>query len=60
MFPEPTIKHIIPLFVIKQIKNFYIIAAYLYHFNQGCTIILSKEQDINLLQATTSLQITRL
>ena len=31
MFPEPTIKNIIPLFVIKQIKNFYIIAAYLCH-----------------------------
>ena len=29
MFPEPTIKNIIPLFVIKQIKSFYIIAAYL-------------------------------
>ena len=32
MFPEPTIKNIIPLFVIKQIKNCYITAAYLYHF----------------------------
>ena len=31
MFPEPTIKNIIPLFVIKQIKSFYIIAAYLCH-----------------------------
>ena len=51
MFPEPTIKNIIPLFVIKQIKNFYITAAYLYHFNKGCTIILLKEQDTNLLQA---------
>ena len=30
MFPEPTIKNIIPLFVIKQIKSFYIIAAHYY------------------------------
>ena len=30
MFPESTIKNIIPLFVIKQIKNFYITAACFY------------------------------
>ena len=60
MFPEPTITNILPLFVIKQIKSFYITAAYLYHFNKGCTIILLKEQDTNLLQATTLLQIKRL
>ena len=30
MFPKPTIKNIIPLFVIKQIKNFYITAACFY------------------------------
>ena len=57
MFPEPTIKSIIPLFVNQANRNFYITAAYLYHFNKGCTIILSKEQDTNLPQATTSLQI---
>ena len=51
-FPEPTIKNIIPLFVIKQIRNFCITAACLYHFNKE--IILSKEQDTNL-QAKTLL-----
>ena len=43
-FPEPTIKNISLLFVIKQIRNFYITAACLYHFTKNCTIILSKEQ----------------
>ena len=38
-FPEPTIKNIIPLFVIKQIRNFCITVKCLYHFNKG--IILS-------------------
>ena len=34
-FPEPTIKNIIPLFVIKQIGNFCITVEFLYHFNKG-------------------------
>ena len=51
-FPEPTIKIFIPLFVIKQIRNFYITVAYSYHFNKG---IVSKEQDNSILPAKTSL-----
>ena len=46
MFPEPTIKNIIPLFVIKQIKNFYIIAAYLYHFNKGIALLYYRKNKI--------------
>ena len=41
---------------MKQIKNFNVAAACLYHFNKNCTIILSKKQDTNL-QARTLLQI---
>ena len=44
--PEPTIKNIIPLFVIKQIKNFYIIAAYLYHFNNGIALLYYRKSKI--------------
>ena len=56
-FPEPIINNsIIPLFVIKQIRNFCITVACLYHYKQrNYTIILLKEQDTNLLQATVSL-----
>ena len=39
MFPEPTIKSIIPLFVIKQIENFYVAAACLYNFNKGNALL---------------------
>ena len=63
MFPEPTIKKILYLYLqsSKLIKN-YITAACLYHFNKGIALlrILSKEQDTNLLRATTSLQIRHL
>ena len=38
-FPEPTIKNIIPLFVIKQIRNFCITVAYLHHFNKGIILL---------------------
>ena len=38
-FPEPTIKNIIPLFVIKQIRNFYITVACLYDFNKGIILL---------------------
>ena len=38
MFPEPTIKNIIPLFVIREIKNFYTTAACLYHFKKGIAL----------------------
>ena len=38
-FPEPTIKNIIPLFVIKQIRNFCITVACLHHFNKGIILL---------------------
>ena len=38
-FPEPTIKNIIPLFIIKQIRKFCIIVACLYHFNKGFILL---------------------
>ena len=38
MFPEPTIKNIL-LFVFKQIKNFYVTAACLYHFDKGIELL---------------------
>ena len=38
-FPEPTIKNIIPLFVIKQIGNFCITVECLYHFNKGIILL---------------------
>ena len=34
-FPELTIKNIIPLFVIKQIRDFCITIKCLYHYNKG-------------------------
>ena len=52
-FPEPTITNIIPLFVIKQIRDFCITVACLYHFNKvtvplyyqkNKTLIFFKEQ----------------
>ena len=46
MFPEPTIKNIIPLFVIKQIKFFYITAACLYHFNTGIVSLYYRKSKI--------------
>ena len=46
MFPEPTIKNIIPLFVIKQIKNFHITAACLYHFNKGIALLYYRKNKI--------------
>ena len=46
MFPEPTIKNIIPLFVIKQIKKFYITATYLYHFNKGIALLYYRKNKI--------------
>ena len=38
-FPEPTIKNIIPLFVIKQIRNFCITVACLHRFNKGIILL---------------------
>ena len=38
-FPESTIKNIIPLFVIKQIRNFCITVKCLYHFNKGIILL---------------------
>ena len=38
-FPEPTIKHIILLFVIKQIRNFCNTVKCLYHFNKGMILL---------------------
>ena len=46
MFSEPTIKNIIPLFVIKQIKNFYITDACLYHFNKGIALLYYRKNKI--------------
>ena len=46
MFPEPTIKNIIPLFIIKQIKNFYFTAAYLYHFTKGIALLYYRKNKI--------------
>ena len=43
MFPEPTIKNIIPLF---KIKNFYIRAACLYHFNKGIALLYYRKNKI--------------
>ena len=42
-FPEPTIKNIIPLFVIKQIRNFCITIACLYHFRRNKTLIFKQQ-----------------
>ena len=46
MFLEPTIKNIIPSFVIKQIKNFYITAACLYYFNKGIALLYYRKNKI--------------
>ena len=48
MFPEPTIKNIIPLFVIKQIKNFCITAACFYHFNKGIALLYYRKNKISI------------
>ena len=42
-FPEPTIKNIIPLFVIKQIRNICITVAYLHHFNKGIILLYCRK-----------------
>ena len=46
MFPEPTIKNVIPLFVFKQIKNFYITAACLYYFDKGIALLYYRKNKI--------------
>ena len=46
MFPEPTIKNIIPLFVIKQIKKFCSTDACLYHFNKGIALLYYRKNKI--------------
>ena len=38
-FPEPTIKNIIPLFAIKQIRKFCITIACLHRFNKGIILL---------------------
>ena len=50
MFSEPTIKNIIPLFVIKQIKNFYITDACLYHFNKGIALLYYRKNKIPIFK----------
>ena len=57
-FPEPTIKNIIPLFVIKQIRNFCITVKCLYHFNKG--IILLYYQKNKTVASGPSVQLMNL
>ena len=42
-FPEPTIKNIIALFVIKQIRNFCITVTCLHHFNKGIILLYCRK-----------------
>ena len=48
-FPESTFKNIIPLFVIKQIRNFCNAVECLYHFNKGIILLIYYQKNKTLI-----------